>query len=215
MKRQLLSRGALALHEAGHVVIMTLLERPGTFSWLRRERYEIAHVEAIPRDTEGWEHTTERNKIIARRVVVALAGGAAECCAADPGLNGAFGLEAIHAWTGSVDFQLAHEWLTLQRYDGEQAAIEADLARLFKETCEQLLQPPMRLALEVTRDRILAALRRADRVGRSEIHTSAQAFCEGISLGPATEFTLKATLAEVRREACAPRPTGWLGTDPA
>jgi hypothetical protein len=167
---------------------------PGSFSWRRLPQYEIAHADA-PLEAEGWEHGPYRNRIIARRAAVALAGGAAECCATGADLRVGFIAKAVYAWTGSVDFELAHEWLTLQRYDGDQAAIEADICRLFLEVCQVLSEPLQHTALRIVSKRILAHLEAADEQGVGELRTASEQLLNGVLLDPPPDFDLGATLA--------------------
>jgi len=195
MKRQPLSRNALARHEAGHVLAIALLGRSAVFSWRRFPRYELAHVEAAAEGGEEWEDPQSRGAIIARRVVAALAGGAAERChvGTSPDTED---LAAIFAWTGAVDFELAHEWLTLQRYDGDQQAIMVDLSRLFTETVRLFELPENRRALTEISGRILTVLETVDRDERSSIELPAELLTKDLRLEPAPRFALQATIAK-------------------
>jgi hypothetical protein len=191
MKRQAISRQDMARHEAGHVLAMILLDQPGIFSWRRLARYELAHVEAVPAPTEGWDEPEKRDDLIARKVVVALAGGAAERGILQP--DPVADVAAIHDWTGAVDFELAHEWLGLQRYDGDQKAMIADLIRLFGETRRMLARPLERRALETIANRIRVLVDDADQSGLLELSVPAETLTQGIVLDPAPLFALEAT----------------------
>jgi hypothetical protein len=191
MKRQAISRQDMARHEAGHVLAMMLLDQPGIFSWRRLARYELAHVEAVPAPTKGWDQPEKRDDLIARKVVMALAGGVAELGMLQPDLVA--DVAAIHGWTGAVDFELAHEWLGLQRYDGDQMAMIADLIRLFGETRRMLAQPLERQALETIANRIRVLVDDADQSGLLELSVPAETLTQGIVLAPAPFFALEAT----------------------
>jgi hypothetical protein len=199
MKREVLSRQVLARHEAGHVVAMAALEGLGSFSWRRLGRYEFAHAAEPQTEVRGWDEAATRDDMIARRAVFALAGGAAERCAAPSEMEPTDDPAVIHAWTGSVDFELAHEWLTLQRYDGSQQAILADIARLFGEISAFLARPAQQHALAIVADRIAALLNAADTAGRTALSLPAAPLIESLALDPAPRFVLRETIRPASR----------------
>lgn len=199
MKREPLARPALARHEAGHLVAMALLDEPGMFSWRRLAGYEIAHVTERQRRVRRWNDPAARDAMIAKRAVIALAGGAAERSAMPADAGPANELAAVHAWTGAVDFELAHEWLTLQRYDGNQAAIMDDIVRLFGELSALFARAAQRRAIFRAAVRIEALLATADRHGRSDLSVPAAELLQGITLDPAPVFVLRATVRAERR----------------
>jgi len=194
MKREALSRQVLARHEAGHLVALAMLDAPGDFYWRRLTGYEIAHVAERQAEVQRWEEASARDALIAKRAVVALAGGAAERAASSVAAGPADDLAVIHAWTGSVDFELAHEWLTLQRYDGDQAAIVADIVRLFGEVSAVLARPTQQRAIAEIAIRIEARLATADQQGRSALSFPAMEVLAGIMLDPPPRFMLKETV---------------------
>ena len=199
MKREPLARPALARHEAGHLVAMAMLEEPGEFSWRRLAGYEIAHVTERRRRVRRWNDPAARDAMIARRAVIALAGGAAERSATSACAGPVDELATVHAWTGSVDFELAHEWLTLQRYDGNQAAIMDDIVRLFGELSALFARAAQRRAISRAAVRIEALLAMADRHGRSALSVPAAELLQGITLDPAPVFVLRETVRAERR----------------
>lgn len=203
MKREALSRRALAQHEAGHVVAMAVLDGLGSFSWRRLGRYELAHVAEPQAEVRGWDESAARDDIIARRAVAALAGGAAEACATLSETGPTDDPAVIHAWTGSVDFELAHEWLTLQRYDGSQSAILADIARLFGEISAFLARPSQQYALSIVADRIAALLDAADNMGRTELSLPAASMIEGLVFDQVPRFFLRETIRANGRPCAA------------
>lgn len=194
MKRQILTRDALAHHEAGHLVAIAILERPTIFSWRRLRAYEIAHAEAPVFNSGNWDNSDDRNLIIARNAVIALAGGAADFCTAGGRLISAPSPAEVHSWAGAVDFELAHEWLSLQRYDGAQGQIEADLCRLFAETCHMLAMPRQSRALNLIACRIIELLRAADLSGAYELREPAGPLVMGIDFDGPPLFMLRATV---------------------
>ena len=197
MRRCPTLREELSVHEAGHLVAIALTPgfEPGELVWRRLPEYEIAHVEPIHSARFDWETPLDRNALIVKRAVVALAGGAAvEVCGTRRRRPGRLGAQAIHERVGSVDFELAHEWLTLHRYDPDQRSLEAEIARLFREVCGVLAMPVQRVALDVVSRRILAQLRAADAAGADVLTLPAAVLIEGIDLGPSADFSLEATL---------------------
>lgn len=195
MKRQPIPRGVLAHHEAGHLVAITMLERPASFGWRRLEAYDIAHAESPALSGDDWDNAHQRNLIIARKTVIALAGGAADLLATGRGLDAVPSPAEVHSLTGAVDFELAHEWLTLQRYDGDQAQIDGDLCRLFAETYHMLAMPKQREALSIIAKRIVDLLRIADRSDATEFRWSAYPLVAGIEFDAPPLFVLRATIA--------------------
>jgi hypothetical protein len=195
MKRLRISREALAHHEAGHLVAIAMLERPMSFSWRRLKAYEIAHAEVPAFRSGNWDNADDRNLIIACNAVIALAGGAADLCAAGRAVDAAPSPAEVHSWTGPVDFELAHEWLTLQRYDGDQGQIEADHRRLFVETYRMLAMPKQRAALPIIAGRIIELLRTADQSCATSLEVPAHSLVRGIELDAPPRFMLRSTIA--------------------
>jgi len=201
MKRCRTARQELATHEAGHLLAIAILSdlEPGPFEWRRLAAYEIAHVEPRPSRSFDWETPSDRNLLIVRRAVVALAGGAAvaACLAPEPSGDGAT-LDVIYQTLGRVDFELAHEWLTLQRYDPEQGALELEIRRLFREIATVFMTAPRRKALTQISGRILAHLEAADAACLDAISVPALDLLDGVMLGGSHEFHLRETLAVER-----------------
>jgi hypothetical protein len=197
MKRCAISREELAIHEAGHLVAITVISEfePGDFLWRRLPAYEIAHVEPVHLRSFDWESPDDRNALIVRRVVVALAGGAAATVLPFPEKRQEnSSLEAIHESVGKIDFELAHEWLTLQRYDPDQRSLELELKRLFFELCDVLDAPAHRAALVAVSRRLLEHLSAADATGENLLRLPARLLLGGIALVQSADFTLKSTL---------------------
>lgn len=196
MKRHCSQREELAVHEAGHLIAIATTPglTPGTFVWHRRASYEIAHVEPQRSAELDWENPGDRNALIARHAAVALAGGAAELVCATPAYRGSFDIRTIHAQVGRTDFELAHEWLTLQRYDPDQQTLEREIERLFREVFEAFDPPPMRAAIATVAERMLALLRDADAKGSLTLQVPAHVLLSGLELAQGADFTLQATL---------------------
>ncbi|HEX8130979.1 MAG TPA: hypothetical protein VF527_17895 [Pyrinomonadaceae bacterium] len=201
MKRCPTSREELATHEAGHLVVIAMTSdfEPGEFIWHRLPRYEIAHVEPVRSTHFDWETPHHRNALIVRHVVVALAGGAAEMCGATREERHSVSIETIHERVGKIDFELAHEWLTLQRYDPDQGTLELEIKRLFLEVSEVLARPAQRDAIDALSQRILERLRAADASGANTLKLPARMLLDGIELDHPPDFALKATLFEKDR----------------
>jgi hypothetical protein len=200
MKRCLISREELAVHEAGHLIAIAMTPdlEPGEFIWHRLPNYEIAHVEPVRSAHFDWETPDHRNALIVKHVVVALAGGAAELCWAAGEWQDHLSIEAIHERVGRIDFELAHEWLTLQRYDPDQGSLELEIKRLFLEVYEVLGQPAQQTAILALRQRILDQLRATDRTGANSLKLPASVLLDGIELDQGAHFALKATLFSER-----------------
>ena len=198
MKRCAISREELVLHEASHLVAIAITPdlAPADFVWQRLPDYEIAHIEPVLLRHFEWETPAERNALIVKRAVVALAGGAA---VADGVLTqgraqASISIETIHQLVGSTDFDLAHEWLTLQRYDPDQRSIELEIKRLFQALHEVFLTPPHRAALNTISQRIFEELQAADASGLPHLTLSSQRLLADLSLEPFVDFTLETTL---------------------
>jgi len=196
MKKGVKSRQELLVHEAGHLVaIATMREfKPATFVWHRLSDYEIAHIEPIEDRKFNWEDPADRNELIVKRSVVALAGGAAADLCLGERRRGKLSLRDIYELVGAVDFELAHEWLTLQRYDPAQCSIEREIKRLFLEVRELLAIPVHLAAINVIAERLLEYLPLADAAGDDFIELSAQTLLEGVVIHRSREFMLNATL---------------------
>lgn len=182
---------------------MAALAGLGGFTWRRLGRYELAHVAEPQMEVGAWEEPAARDEMIARRAVVALAGGAAERCATLCEAEPTDDLAAIHSSTGSVDFELAHEWLSLQRYDGSQQAMLADIVRLFGEISAFLARPNQRHALSIVAKRIAALVNAADSAGLTELSLPATHLVGGLVLDPAPRFVLRETIRSTARPRVA------------
>lgn len=198
MKRCAIDREKLAIHEAGHLLAMMIMPdlEPGDFVWRRLAHYEIAHIEPVPSKIFDWETSSDRNTLIARRSVVALAGGAAVAAWAyrtEPYVDAS--LEMIHEEVGTVDFELAHEWLTLQRYDPDQLSLESEIRRLFLEIFEVLNIPAHRTAIATVSQRILVHLKAADATCIDVVRVPARVLLDGLVLVRGRDFVLRETLA--------------------
>src|SRR5204862_1651988 len=79
MKRSLMSREELVVHETGHLVAIASMPEftPGDFVWNRLPHYEIAHVEPVESGNFDWGTRADRHALIVKRVVIAIAGGVA------------------------------------------------------------------------------------------------------------------------------------------
>jgi hypothetical protein len=196
MKRSVTSREELAVHEAGHLVaIATMPEfRPESFVWHQLAGYEIAHVEPIESRKFDWECPAERNELIVKRVVIALAGGAAADLVGAARRPKSFSLESLYNLVGGVDFELAHEWLTLQRYDPHQDSIETEIERLFLEVRYLLALPVHQAAILSAAGQILEHLREADATGVNHLQLSAQRLIDGVMVDRGRNFSLETTL---------------------
>lgn len=193
MKRRCDRRDVLAVHEAGHLVAIAIT--PGLVAtdlvWHRLPDYEIAHAGSARSAELDWEQPDDRNALIARHAAVALAGGAAELADAVPA---ELAIRAIHARVGATDFELAHEWLTLQRYDPDQQTLEREIQRLFHDVCRALAAPPVRAAIATVRDRLLARLADADAAGATTLRAPARELLADLALDRTADFALEATL---------------------
>ncbi|MGH7446741.1 MAG: hypothetical protein ACRELT_04230 [Longimicrobiales bacterium] len=193
MKRCAMSRPASAAHEAGHVVVIAVTAglELGDFTWRRLAEYEISYARPRERARGDWEDAASRNALIARQAAVALAGGAAERLSA--GGDDAPGVDAIHRQAGKVDFELAHEWLTLQRYDPDQRTLEREIARLYGAVSDVVRRHSHVVAHVAAR--ILARLRLADAEMARSLSFPASELVDGLGLvAESVDFTLDATL---------------------
>jgi hypothetical protein len=201
MKKAQTTRDDLSLHEAGHLLAIALVPdfEAGDFVWRRLQHYEIAHVEPVSSRTFTWETSADRNMLIARRAAIALAGGAAAEAWYRPGSSSStLTARVIHERVGKVDFELAHEWLTLQRYDPDQESLELEIHRLFRELVQLLEQPIHRSALDTISRRILDQLQMADARGLNLLRVPACDLLEGLELSPCHDFVLRETLSHAQ-----------------
>jgi hypothetical protein len=199
MKRQPVSRTALATHEAGHVILIALTKglELGDFTWHRLPDYEIAHAEVRVSSDLDWDREAVRHTIIARRAAVALAGGASEATASNNRADDAPRVRAVYDRVGRVDFELAHEWLTLQRYDPDQAALESEIVRLHDLVLRLLDTETNRSAVSIVRRRILDRLDQADAAGVATLVFPGAALIDRLAMARGTvDFTLEATLMD-------------------
>lgn len=174
----------LVLHAAGTV---------SQFLWrICNQRREICHCSA-PKWIGAWEDEKVRNAAIGWHVFTALAGGAWEAVLEGRATHQA-SLEEIHRLAGAIDFELAHEWLTLQRYDGDQAAIELDIQRLFNLARRYLEAERQRRSVELLAERLLAAIAHAEREGRMSLSLPAHSFLLGIEANKLPPIRLEATI---------------------
>lgn len=195
MKREPSARATMIRHEAAHFVALQIVgAKPSHISWWRVGTREISHAEAAIGVVPGWEDPATRNATIAARAFAALAGGAWEHIAA--GIPpGSIDARDIHRFAGAIDFELAHEWLTLQRHDGRQEHIEADIGRLFDAACLALAAPVQWQAIALVAVRFEAAIENAERRGREALTMAAHRLLQGIVLDAAPSLSLDATLA--------------------
>jgi hypothetical protein len=203
MKRCRIDREELAIHEAGHLVAIALLPdfEPGDLVWCRFPRYEIAHVEPIPSTRFDWETPSDRNTLIVRRAVAALAGGAAVEVCGRLQRHSTPDLSTIHDVAGKVDFELAHEWLTLQRHDPDQRLLETEISRLFLEIVDVLRASIYRAAIETVSRRILDRLQAADAARFDRLAVPAAELLEDLLLPLRHGFRLEETVANLHRDA--------------
>jgi hypothetical protein len=172
----------------------------GDFVWCRLPHYEIANVEPVPSVKFDWETPSDRNTVIVRRAVAALAGGAAVQVCGRPHRHRAPDLSTIHEVAGKVDFELAHEWLTLQRYDPDQHSLETEISRLFGELADVLGTPMHRAAIETVSRRILDHLQAADAAGVDRLTIPSAELLDGLALPKRHDFRLEET-AKLHRKA--------------
>lgn len=200
MKRCVIAREELATHEAGHLVVIAIVPdfEPADFVWRRLPHCEIAHVEPIPSRVFDWDTASDRNMLIVRRAVVALAGGAA-VEARSARIESIDDVTLIHETVGRVDFELAHEWLTLQRYDPDQRSIESEIKRLFREVHGLLSTPAHRAVTSIVSRRILEHLEAADMSSADLVRVPAHLLLDGVVIVRGHDFALKETLAKVDR----------------
>jgi hypothetical protein len=196
MKRCLISREELAVHEAGHLVAIASMREfmPGDFVWYRLPHYEITHVEPVESGNFDWETRADRHALIVKRVVIALAGGVAVDLTAQRTRNEKISLLTIHEIVGRVDFELAHEWLTLQRYDPDQHSIELDLERLFFEVRDFLATSINQAAIFAVVGRIRQCLSEADAIGTNFLKLSAKTLLDAVAIERGCDFILRATV---------------------
>ena len=198
MKRSLTSREELVLHEAGHLVAITTIPELSaeSFVWHRLADYEIAHVESVESQKFDWECATERNQMIVNQVVVALAGGAAANVLGATKRLESFSIESLYNLIGGVDFELAHEWLAMQRYDPHQRSIENEIERLFLEVRDLLALPVHQAAIFSVAGKLLEHLREADGTGVNHLQLSTQRLLDGVIVDRARNFSLVSTLQQ-------------------
>lgn len=106
-------------------------------------------------------------------------------------------LERIHETVGKVDFELAHEWLTLQRYDPDQRSLESEIRRLFLEVSSVLNIPAHRAAIATVSQRILEHLQAADRSRIDVVRVPAHFMLDGLVLIRGADFVLRETVAKM------------------
>ena len=129
MKREHDGPAALAIHEAGHLVIAHTQEAVAVrHSIWSDQGFTFTEV----RTEADWTKPEEKVRSIAAQVAVAVAGGAAELVVRQGARADELTLPDVLAATGTIDFQLAQEWLALQRHDPSQDSIEAEVLDVFR-----------------------------------------------------------------------------------
>ncbi|MCS7476808.1 hypothetical protein ACFFQW_00900 [Umezawaea endophytica] len=174
MKREHDGPVALSVHEAGHLVIAHSQEAltVGESIWSDQGfTYTNVGSEA------DWTKPAEKVRSIAAQVAVAVAGGAAELVVHRGVLPEELTVEDVLAETGSIDFQLAQEWLALQRHDPSQDAIEAEVLDVFHLVAAALADRGTSALVSELADRLLARRRREEngtvRLGSTEPEVAA------------------------------------------
>lgn len=196
MKRCAIARDVMATHEAGHAMVIAALPgfRPAELIWHRLASYEIAHAEPRYSRHFDWELTEDRNALIASRAALALAGGAAESCRSKSASAGAFSMEEVYDYVGRIDFELAHEWVTLQRHDPDQHTIGLELQRLFQDVRRFLGDRARLEPMEELRTRIIDYLRHADEAGLDSVTITADQLWQDTERPARLEVRLRETL---------------------
>jgi hypothetical protein len=129
MKREHDGPAALAIHEAGHLVIAHAQEAVTVRESIWSDQgFTFTEV----RTEADWTKPEEKVRSIAAQVAVAVAGGAAELVILQAARPDELALRDVLAATGTIDFQLAQEWLALQRHDPSQDSIEAEVVDVFR-----------------------------------------------------------------------------------
>jgi hypothetical protein len=129
MKREHDGPAALAIHEAGHLVIAHAQEAVTVRESIWSDQgFTFTEV----RTEADWTKPEEKVRSIAAQVAVAVAGGAAELVILQGARPDELALRDVLAATGTIDFQLAQEWLALQRHDPSQDSIEAEVVDVFR-----------------------------------------------------------------------------------
>lgn len=140
MKREIDSQVS-AVHEAGHIIIANAQDNitPGESLWAR-EGFTFTEV-AMNAD---WESLAGRSLGIAGQSAVALAGGVAEAIFGG-GLTAAdapiVGIDDVIEACGRIDYELAQEWLGMQRHDPDRETVRDEAVRIFRSLLEDLAQP--------------------------------------------------------------------------
>jgi hypothetical protein len=185
MKREHDGPGALSIHEAGHLVIAHSQEAltVGESIW-SDQGFTFTDVGS----EADWTKPAEKVRSIAAQVAVAVAGGAAELTVYRGARPEELTLKDVLVVTGTIDFQLAQEWLALQRHDPSQDAIEAEVLDVFRLVATALAERRTAEVVKELADRLLARRERED--------------SGTVRLGP-TEPEVAPLLAELRL------PTGY------
>lgn len=146
MKREHDGPAALAIHEVGHLVVAYSQEAVTVDASIWSDQgFTFTKVSS----KADWTNPAEKVPTIAAQVAVAVAGGAAEVAVHRGTGPEELDLADILALTGSIDFQLAQEWLALQRHDPSQDAIEAEVVDVFRLVATALAEPA---AVQVIKD---------------------------------------------------------------
>jgi hypothetical protein len=129
MKREHDGPATLAIHEAGHLVVAYAQEAVTVRESIWSDQgFTFTEV----RTEADWTKPEEKVRSIAGQVAVAVAGGAAELVILQGARACELTLRDVLAATGTIDLQLAQEWLALQRHDPSQDSIEAEVLDVFR-----------------------------------------------------------------------------------
>lgn len=192
MKREPQDRETLARREAGHLLIaaQSTLFAPTRTIWHRLSRYDIVHTDVKSLRDLNWEDTASRNALIANRAALALAGGATDWRRQDLPSR----IEDIFTVTGKTDFELAHEWMALQRYDPSQAQIESDIRSIFQKLVQLFARKRAQEKLQSIQKNVLEFLTRADKGSRKSLDIDSDQLLEGTICDLDVSFELHHTL---------------------
>ena len=140
MKRDGGSVERLAIHEMGHVAVgyaQDLITVVDT-RW-STQGFTFTTVES----ESDWSDYDRKVAAISAQVAVALGGGAAEVVVLG-GLSSReiadLSLADVLDAAGTIDVQLAQEWLALQRHDPSQDSIETEVVKVFQAVAHDLVR---------------------------------------------------------------------------
>ncbi|KZM50316.1 hypothetical protein OA90_10460 [Labrenzia sp. OB1] len=194
MKRAPQDRETLARREAAHllVAVHSQLFTPTRTIWHQLSRYEILHTDVQNSQTLEWEDPASRNALIADRTALALSGGAAVWPRGQP----CSGIEEIFEATGKTDFELAHEWLALQRYDPSQAQIESEIRTIFQKLVNIFSSESAEGKLASIQARILKWLSRAEKADLKNLESNSEGLIADTPADLDMSFELHFTLRQ-------------------